>query len=222
MEIWREIRREVLTGALRKRAAIAKYKAARAPIAEDAAAHVGHLRAAGNTPKHVWTIERHLRARRDRAANHPRAWCSRPDPGDVLTPHGCDRIPLRWAQRGTLGQLRGLPTALPGTRLKTKKPLRWPLLSAHRRGFTDRGSGRSRTDDGGFAIGTQLSETSDETHEGAASRGASRGNSAAQASAATDVEILIAEWHLLSPEIRVAIMAIFYSSQKAEPDSSAP
>jgi hypothetical protein len=44
----------------------------------------------------------------------------------------------------------------------------------------------------------------------------------AQASAATDVEILTAKWHLLSPESRVAIMAIFYSSQKAESDSSAP
>ena len=37
-------------------------KAARAPIADHAAAHVGHLRAAGNTPKHVGTVERHLRA----------------------------------------------------------------------------------------------------------------------------------------------------------------
>ncbi len=46
----------------------------------------------------------------------------------------------------------GLPTTPSRARLKTKKPPRWPLLSAHRRGFTDRGSGRSRTDDGGFAI----------------------------------------------------------------------
>jgi integrase len=37
-------------------------KAARQPIAEHAAAHVEHLRAAGNTPKHVKTVERHLRA----------------------------------------------------------------------------------------------------------------------------------------------------------------
>ena len=74
-------------------------------------------------------------------------------------------------------------------RLETKKLPRSPLLSAHREGFTNRGSGRSRTDDGGLAIGTQLSETSDETHEGTAGRGARRGNSAAQASAATDVEI---------------------------------
>ena len=35
---------------------------------------------------------------------------------------------------------------------KNKKPLRRPLLSAHRRGLRSRGSGRSRTDDGGFAI----------------------------------------------------------------------
>ena len=37
-------------------------KAARAPIAEHAAAHIEHLRAAGNTAKHVRTVERHLRA----------------------------------------------------------------------------------------------------------------------------------------------------------------
>ena len=37
-------------------------KAARVPIAEHAAAHIEHLRAAGNTPKHVKTVERHLRA----------------------------------------------------------------------------------------------------------------------------------------------------------------
>ena len=35
-------------------------KAARALIAEHAAAHVEHLRAAGNTAKHVQTVERHL------------------------------------------------------------------------------------------------------------------------------------------------------------------
>jgi hypothetical protein len=53
---------------------------------------------------------------------------------------------------GALGHLCGLPTTLPRARQKTKKPLRRPLLSAHRRGFRSRGSGRSRTDDGGFAI----------------------------------------------------------------------
>jgi integrase len=37
-------------------------KAARAPIAEHAAAHIEHLRAAGNTAKHVRTVERHLQA----------------------------------------------------------------------------------------------------------------------------------------------------------------
>jgi len=47
-------------------------------------------------------------------------------------------------------------------------------------------------------------------------RGTRRGNSPAQASAATDVKILTAKWHLLSPEIQAAIMTIFYSSQKAE------
>ena len=59
---------------------------------------------------------------------------------------------LRRAQVGTLGHLCGWPTTLPQARLKTKKPLRRPLASAHRRGFRSRGSGRSRTDDGGFAI----------------------------------------------------------------------
>ncbi len=37
-------------------------KAARKPIAEHAAAHIEHLAAAGNTAKHVRTVERHLRA----------------------------------------------------------------------------------------------------------------------------------------------------------------
>ncbi len=37
-------------------------KAARLPIAEHAAAHIEHLRAAGNTVKHVRTVERHLLA----------------------------------------------------------------------------------------------------------------------------------------------------------------
>lgn len=58
--------------------------------------------------------------------------------------------------------------------------------------------------------------------ERASAAGARRGNSAAQASAATDFEILIAKWHLLSPEMRMAIMAIFHSSQKADPDPGAP
>jgi integrase len=37
-------------------------KASRLPIAEHAAAHIEHLRAAGNTAKHVRTVERHLLA----------------------------------------------------------------------------------------------------------------------------------------------------------------
>jgi len=51
-------RREGLLDPVQERFA----KAARAPIAEHAAAHVEHLRAAGNTAKHVRTVERHLRA----------------------------------------------------------------------------------------------------------------------------------------------------------------
>jgi integrase len=50
-------RREGLLDPVQERFA----KAARVPIAEHAAAHVGHLRAAGNTAKHVRTVERHLR-----------------------------------------------------------------------------------------------------------------------------------------------------------------
>ena len=51
-------RREGLLDPVQERFA----KAARVPIAEHAAAHIEHLRAAGNTPKHVRTVERHLRA----------------------------------------------------------------------------------------------------------------------------------------------------------------
>jgi integrase len=51
-------RREGLLDPVQERHA----KASRAPIAEHAAAHVQHLQAAGNTPKHVRTVERHLQA----------------------------------------------------------------------------------------------------------------------------------------------------------------
>ena len=47
------------------------------------------------------------------------------------------------ASAGALARHRGA---------QTKKPPRRPLLSAIRRGLRSRGSGRSRTDDGGFAI----------------------------------------------------------------------
>jgi hypothetical protein len=33
---------------------------------------------------------------------------------------------------------------------------------------------------------------------------------------------LASEWHLLSAEMRAAIMAIFYSSRKAAPNDSVP
>jgi len=68
----------------------------------------------------------------------------------------------------------------------------------------------------------QTPETPRETGDAATGRGASRGNSAARALAVTDVETLTTKWHRLSPEIRMAIMAIFYSSQKAEPNSGDP
>jgi hypothetical protein len=44
------------------------------------------------------------------------------------------------------------PATPPRAPPETKKPPREPLLSAARGGFRSRGSGRSRTDDGGFAI----------------------------------------------------------------------
>ena len=49
-------RREGLLDPVQERFA----KAARQPIADHAAAHIEHLRAAGNTAKHVRTVERHL------------------------------------------------------------------------------------------------------------------------------------------------------------------
>ena len=51
-------RREGLVNPTQERHA----EAARRPIAELAAAHIEYLRAAGNTPKHVQTVERHLKA----------------------------------------------------------------------------------------------------------------------------------------------------------------
>jgi hypothetical protein len=33
---------------------------------------------------------------------------------------------------------------------------------------------------------------------------------------------LASEWHLMSAEMRAAIMAIFYSSRKADPNAGAP
>ena len=47
---------------------------------------------------------------------------------------------------------RGLLTTPSRARLKTKKPPRSPGFPGHREGLLLRGSGRSRTDDGGFAI----------------------------------------------------------------------
>ena len=62
------------------------------------------------------------------------------------------RSRLRRAQAGTLGHLCGQPTIRHPARLKTKKPPRSPANPGLRRGLLLRGSGRSRTDDGGFAI----------------------------------------------------------------------
>ncbi len=72
----------------------------------------------------------------------------------MLTPASTNPVRTRHAVAGgaNCDALDSEPSDQPASDPKTKKPPRWPLLSAHRRGFTDRGSGRSRTDDGGFAI----------------------------------------------------------------------
>jgi hypothetical protein len=46
---------------------------------------------------------------------------------------------------------------------ETQKPLRNPAIPEVRRGLKQRGSGRSRTDDGGFAIGPRAPDSSGET-----------------------------------------------------------
>ena len=72
----------------------------------------------------------------------------------VLTPASTNPVRTRHAVAGLANcdAPDAEPSDQPASDPKTKKPSRWPLLSAHREGFTDRGSGRSRTDDGGFAI----------------------------------------------------------------------
>jgi len=62
----KQLARDLESKAMKRRAglldpALERFaKAARRPIAEHAAAHIEHLRAAGNTEKHVKTVERHL------------------------------------------------------------------------------------------------------------------------------------------------------------------
>ena len=56
------------------------------------------------------------------------------------------------AMSGTLGQFCRPPPSPAPSPPRNKKPLRNPGISGNRRGQSERGSGRSRTDDGGFAI----------------------------------------------------------------------
>ena len=103
--------------------------------------------------------------------------------------------------------------------LKSKKPPQSPAEPGLRRGLLLRGSGRSRTDDGGFAIGEPPPKSSEETEEIATGRGVSRGNSLAGTFHDGNIETLAAKWHLLSDDMRTAIMAIFYSTQTTTPEA---
>jgi hypothetical protein len=53
-------------------------------------------------------------------------------------------------------------------------------------------------------------------------RGASRGNSSAGAFHDKSIETLAAKLHLLSADMRTAIMAIFYSTQTIDPKAKHP
>jgi hypothetical protein len=84
-------------------------------------------------------------------------------------------------------------------------------LGRHER--KERGSGRSRTDDGGFAIGGPPPDSSGETADDATGRGASRGNSAALAPEDADLSTVIAGWPHLAPATKAAILAIVRDSR---------
>jgi len=89
-------------------------KAARAPIAEHAAAHIGHLRAAGNTVKHVQTVERHLRA--------------------VFAAAGIERLPelKSAAVLSAISAMRNPPPAAEGEK-KQKQPASLATCNGHLR-----------------------------------------------------------------------------------------
>jgi hypothetical protein len=99
---------------------------------------------------------------------------------------------------------------------KSERPARWhgqprPLRIDPRRslmGRKERGSSRSRTDDGGFAIGGPPPDSLGETAAAATGRGARRGNSAALAPEDTDLSTVIAGWPHLAAATKAAILAI--------------
>ena len=92
-----------------------------------------------------------LRGRNRFAGNHFRRASSEPVAG--LRNHLADRLTDRQRARlGTLGHLCGLPTTSSRQSPPTQKPQRNPGFPGLREGLRRRGSGRSRTDDGGFAI----------------------------------------------------------------------
>jgi hypothetical protein len=85
------------------------------------------------------------------------------------------------------------------------------LESPSSRNFEDlrvRGSGRSRTDDGGFAIGEPPPDSSVETSAEASDRGASRGSSAALEPDDADLSTVVAGWPHLAAATKAAILAI--------------
>ena len=88
-------------------------KAARVPIADHAAAHIEHLRAAGNTTKHVRTVERHLAV--------------------VFAASGIERLPelKSAAVLSAIAALRNPPPAEPGK--KQKQPASLATCNAHLR-----------------------------------------------------------------------------------------
>jgi integrase len=88
-------------------------KAARVPVAEHAAAHVEHLRAAGNTAKHVRTVERHLRA--------------------IFATAGIERLPelKSAAVLSAMAAMRNPPRAEPPA--KQKQPASLATCNAHLR-----------------------------------------------------------------------------------------
>lgn len=67
--------------------------------------------------------------------------------------------------------------------------------------------------------GNHPPKSSEETEEIATGRGVSRGNSLAGTFHDGNIETLAAKWHLLSDDMRTAIMAIFYSTQTTTPEA---
>jgi len=105
------------------------------------------------------------------------------------------------------------------THREKQKPPQIPAEPGLREDLLLKGSGRSRTDDGGFAIGEPPPKFSEQTEDIATGRGVSRGNSLAGTFHDGNIETLAAKWHLLSDDMRTVIMAIFHSPQTTTPEA---